>query len=339
MVSSGTVTSDASSLSKTLTSCKSEVSGLSGSWNGSSHDNLVSQFDSFYGEASSIEKGLTSFAQAVDLYDQYLKIKKEKEEAQSNYKKAKNNYNDCDSDDSNRSTYRSQMNTYSNKVDECETKLKTLKTQINSALNSAKGSCKMLSAAEVSKIASLTEGQRIDGFSYSSNIIRSDGKYILKNDPEKAFDVYGGQLDSNGNYPKDKSGCDNYARGYAIYVTNGKTVDYADVCFSGGGLTEKSSNLNSSKEQAQFGYDKLMKEGRPAVFHLNSPTGGSGKGHWVTVVGVKDTANRETVEIGDFIALDPSTGTMRPLSDDPAYCTGDKNRCSCDNGYQVITYE
>ena len=162
---------------------------------------------------------------------------------------------------------------------------------------------------------------------------------MLNNNPEKALEVYGGQMDSNGNFPQDGSGCDNYARGYAIYVTNGKTVDYLDACYDGGGLTKKGNDFSSSKEQAQFGYDKLMKEGRPFVMHLNSPTTGSGRGHWVTVVGVKDTANRETVETGDFIALDPYSGTMRPLSDDPAYCTGDNNRCSCERGYQVLTYE
>ena len=81
MVSGGTVRGDASSLEQALTSYSSEISGLSGSWKGSSHDSLTSKAESFASEYSGTIKGeMEAFATACDLYEQYIEAKRKRDE-------------------------------------------------------------------------------------------------------------------------------------------------------------------------------------------------------------------------------------------------------------------
>lgn len=75
MVSSGTVTNDASTLEQYLNSYKSEISGLDGSWKGTSHDSITSQADSFVSEFSSIVTQMNNFASACKSYQAYKSLK------------------------------------------------------------------------------------------------------------------------------------------------------------------------------------------------------------------------------------------------------------------------
>ena len=75
MVSSGTVTNDASTLEQYLNSYKSEISGLEGSWKGTSYDSITSQADAFVSEYSSIVTQMNNFASACESYEAYKSLK------------------------------------------------------------------------------------------------------------------------------------------------------------------------------------------------------------------------------------------------------------------------
>ena len=126
MVSGGTVTSDLSSLKSSFQSYNSEVEGLSGSWKGLSHDNLVTKVNDFFGEYSNaISSEMESFAAACDLYVEYENNKKSLQTAQSNYNTAVTNKDS------------SAITSYGNQVSTLTSKINTLKTQIESLLASA----------------------------------------------------------------------------------------------------------------------------------------------------------------------------------------------------------
>ena len=75
MVSSGTVTGDASNLEQYLNSYKSEMNGLEGSWKGPSYDSIYSQAESFASEYNAIVSQMNNFAKACSEYEAYLKLK------------------------------------------------------------------------------------------------------------------------------------------------------------------------------------------------------------------------------------------------------------------------
>ena len=163
----------------------------------------------------------------------------------------------------------------------------------------------------------------------------------LKFNGQDITDIFGSQLDSGGSagYGYDSSGCDDYARGYCIYLQTGKIPSKASVSVSdyNHGLSSKQISAGSRKEQVQLAYD-LLQEGKPSVIHLNSPSTGSGRGHWVTVVGCRKGTTRDSVKIDDLIILDPVTGTVRSTTEDKEYLRTDTGRCSCDPGFHINFY-
>ena len=115
MVSGGTVTGDLSSLKNNFTSINSEVSGLSGSWKGSSYDNLMSKVDQAITEVNGVlESEMSAFASACDLYQEYQQTKANLAAAQS----------------STDPTVSEQASNYQRRLNE-------LKTQIESLLSTA----------------------------------------------------------------------------------------------------------------------------------------------------------------------------------------------------------
>ena len=59
-------------------------------------------------------------------------------------------------------------------------------------------------------------------------------------------------------------------------------------------------------------YDNLAK-GKPSVFKVQSKSNPDGQ-HYVTVIGVKATADRNNLQVDDFWILDPASGIQGPLS-------------------------
>lgn len=332
MVSSGTVTGDAGDFSKALTSCKNEVSGLSGSWTGASHDNVESKFSSFYSEASSIEDGLNSFAEAVNLYQEYLKAKKDKEDAESKYNSYKAKYNNCESDDSNRSHYHSKMNTYQSKIEEAEDEMKRLKTQINNALKAAKGSCKLASGKAVSKITSPSIGTTMNGLQLQD--INGTKAYCIPYNP-KDIELLGTQ--------KTSSCCGVWATAYGYAVLEGKTRvssgDFDSVCeaYNGGNHSNaaywpgmNNGSASSPKERMDMIWEEVHDKNKPVVV---ATAGYSHSNHYVTVVGIREGADKENLKPTDLIVMDSS-------GNGPIVQQFDGKRDFDGSGYglQIVTY-
>lgn len=126
MVSGGQVQSDAGSLSTVCSSYSSEVSGLGGTWKGSSYDSLVSQSQQISTDGlNTIKSQMDAFASACDLYVEYETCKKNISIAQSNYNQAVANKDSA------------AANSYSSQVSSYQSKLESLKSQIQSYLASA----------------------------------------------------------------------------------------------------------------------------------------------------------------------------------------------------------
>ena len=129
MVSSGEVNGDSSSLQSYLNDYKSKMSELSSIWKGSSYENITSKADSFYSEFSStIEKKMSAFASACDLYEQYKSKKDSLETARSNYNRAVSNGNQSDA------------STFNQQISSINSELSSLKSQIESYLQTASSS-------------------------------------------------------------------------------------------------------------------------------------------------------------------------------------------------------
>ncbi|MBP5678783.1 MAG: C40 family peptidase [Bacilli bacterium] len=128
MVSGGQVRSDSGNLASYSSNYDSTVSGLSGSWQGSSYDSFHSKAEQFTSEFLSAIKGqMESFATACDLYEQYKTCKQNVSISQGNYNQAVSN-----NDTAAASKYSADVSRYQNE-------LASLKSQIESNLASASG--------------------------------------------------------------------------------------------------------------------------------------------------------------------------------------------------------
>ena len=129
MVSGGQVNSDSSSLTSILSEYDSKISSLSSSWKGASHDNFQAKASEFSSQFSSaIESQMTSFATACDLYEKYIVAKENVEISKSNYNLAVSN------DDA------ANASLYSRNISEFTEEMNSLKSQIESNLQSAASS-------------------------------------------------------------------------------------------------------------------------------------------------------------------------------------------------------
>ena len=136
MVSSGTVSGDASSFSDVLDSYKSAVSGIGSSWEGESESNFTSKAEAFCGEFSAITNQMISFSEACASFEEYKAEKEAMEIAQENYSKAKS-YRDSATLESDISVGNSDMAKFSKEIEEHKNKMKELKEKIKSSLESA----------------------------------------------------------------------------------------------------------------------------------------------------------------------------------------------------------
>lgn len=129
MVSGGTVRGHASEIEEQISQYSSQISGLSGSWEGTSYDKLVSEANSFASECSSISSGMEAFASACDLYEKYIADKKRLEVCKSELSKAKAGNKDGINNDT--------ISKYNSEITDLENNIKNLKSQIESQLQSA----------------------------------------------------------------------------------------------------------------------------------------------------------------------------------------------------------
>ena len=128
MVSSGTVHSDESAFVNALNQYSNEISGLAGSWQGPSYDNITRKAEAFSSEALGTVKGqMEAFAQACDLYVEYENCKTNLGIAEGNYNQAVANKDS------------SAVAQYGNEIASLQSKLNQLKQEIESCLGAASG--------------------------------------------------------------------------------------------------------------------------------------------------------------------------------------------------------
>lgn len=186
MVSSGTVSSDASSFVSNMSTYQSTFEGIGSSWTGPSFDNLSTKVEEFIGEyKATIEKQMSAFATACSLYEQYINEKNAYNAALANYNAAVAN------NDPNAGAYQAEANEHKNKMDQ-------LKEEINAKLGEA--SSPTLSATAIGSDSSSTSAELSLLSSTSGSVVDS----VISKAMEIAND------DSHGYSQKTRWGNPNY---------------------------------------------------------------------------------------------------------------------------------
>ena len=170
MVSSGTVTNDATTLEQYLKSYKTEMSGLEGSWKGPSHDSISSQAESFVGEYSAIVSQMNNFAKACKEYEDYIKTKTRITQTEQDRAAASDN----------------AKHTYDAPLEKMRTNLEILKKNINTYLSAA--SSPKLTATAVKTFesgtingllaASKSSASSADNKAFIDSILSEEGKTV-----------------------------------------------------------------------------------------------------------------------------------------------------------------
>lgn len=88
MVSSGQVSSDSDLLSSCIDNYVSSVSDLAGSWKGASYDNLQAKSSEFASSVTTVFEQMSSFANAINAYEEYIQAKHSFQTASNNYNAA-----------------------------------------------------------------------------------------------------------------------------------------------------------------------------------------------------------------------------------------------------------
>lgn len=213
MVSGGVVNSDLSSVKTYMNQYTSEITGLSGNWKGDSYTNLLNQVDVFQSEfISMIEKEMNAFSAACDLYTEYKEVKSQKEAAEAAYQAIANSREN-----------QKELSRLDSEIVACNQKLQSLKSEIESLLNSISG------------ILSTDGASGASGISIPLDPIVSGGE-LTQQQIEQLIDYARSQIGQPYNSmhygPKDG---DNQGFGCAMFVS----YCYNNVLFNGASAQEK----------------------------------------------------------------------------------------------------
>ena len=273
MVSSGQVTSDASSVTSNFSNYNSSVSGVAGSWQGPSFDSFNSQAASFVSEfQSTIEGQLASFASAVSGYEQYQDLRGHLNTAKQNLATAQNA-----KDSANISKYSGQVSSY-------ESQMNTLKGQIESDLASAKSTT--LEATALNGGAAL--GEFINYYQYNYG------------------DPYGGgTIASWGCGPTSLAMVLTYLKGEEITPQETAALGNGDYTCSEGTLWSyfpaMAERYGVQCEQQDVTPDNIyadLEAGKPIIVSM-APGHFTSSGHFIVLRGVTDD--------GQIIVADPAS--------------------------------
>ena len=303
MVSSGTVTSDASSLSSFMSNYKTYISDLSSSWKGASYDNLTSKADSFASEyGDTIQKEMSAFANACSLYEEYKQTKTSLENARSNYNTAVSN-----GDNSSASRYNSQISEYSSK-------LESLKREINSYLQQASSS--KLEATSLTGDTAVTTDTTT-----TSQVLSTVGGEFINNPSKGIYGYFKSSIDglTHAIYRQSQisgwgSSCNRAAAASiaSAFASNGQAVSIAkdssgglgynqtvtNKYFSNFGLKANVTRVNGSYDSIKNNIVSNLSQGNYVMFDLSQSNvvGKSGQKwtstrHWVSVLDIKKTGS------------------------------------------------
>ena len=123
METTGKVSSDLENFKKAIEKYQNEIHNLSSVWQGLSYDNLTNIGEKFVSEGEGIiSKEMTAFAEACNLYEQYILVKESLRKAEQHY---------------NNATTEHEKNEYSNSIAKNKQELERLKNEINNELEIA----------------------------------------------------------------------------------------------------------------------------------------------------------------------------------------------------------
>ena len=206
MVSSGTVHSDLSSISSSLSNYSSETGSLAGSWKGPSYDSFSPKAEEFVSEyKSALESCMNAFATACDLYLEYKNAKDNMKIAQDNYGKATDYYNraaNCN-DSAGMSKAKSDMNQAKTEIDKYTKIMEEKKVQIEANLQSA-SSVKLTASSSSSSVSAVGSFQSTGGtasVSASSSAIEAHSR-VSEDERSRRINAIGGEDSSNMDYIK-----------------------------------------------------------------------------------------------------------------------------------------
>ena len=132
MVSSGTVSGDASKISSIFSDYSSQISTLSsGIWEGNSKENAIQQMENFVDQFENvINTQMSNFESALDKYEDYKDAKEEKEQAENDRNREIENAKAADRP--------ANTSSYDSKIESCDKKMKELKPEITKLLSEVK---------------------------------------------------------------------------------------------------------------------------------------------------------------------------------------------------------
>lgn len=313
MVSAGTVSSDSSQLDQFSSSYMSQLEGLSGSWQGSSHDSILSKGSEFNSQMQQVTGQMGSFAEAVSLYEQY-------EDAKTKYKSYASSYNSIrnSEDKSNLSHYKSLM-------DECESKMNELAPKIKAALAQAssfkmEGSATSAEVGDTSGTDASSEGvDAVSGAAVSTSggkfvDQRSQGVYgyITSSTDGKTYTVFKQSEIKGWATDCNRAAASSIASGYASSPDQAVNIakqsanglgyksDVTNKYFNQFGLSANVRSVNGSYDTVKSEIVSNLSSGNKVMFDLDKPNvhGQSGqkwstRRHWVSVLDIKKTGSGE----------------------------------------------
>ena len=314
MVSQGLVMSDANNVRNAISNYASQVDDLSSSWKGMSYDNLNSQASEFAGNAANITSQMSSFANAIEVYESYKRTK----ESYDKYISIYNNEVRFSGD-------QSLIKQYLMFFSETEQEMRNLASKINSYL--AEASSFHMDATKANSQptsgASSTSGTQSTSSTNTSNhqvsteggTFIADGVYGEFGHIESSID---GKLHTIYNQSQIAGWATNCNRAAAASIASafdeydGQAVDVAkgsqngigydsqvtNNYFSQFGLSAEVNRINGSYDTIKDDLVSTLLQGDYVMFDLSEPhvRGQSGQEwtstrHWVSVLDIKQTGD------------------------------------------------
>ena len=320
MVSSGTVLSNSHDLEQAAANYMSQIEELASSWKGLSHDNLATKAEAFYLEMQEITGQLKAFAEAVDLYESYAKLKEQ-------YLSVVNTYNNqvrYSDDQSAISEYRRAISDYESKLKELEISIQDALarsgySKMDASSSSQASAVPADTSASASEIESTPDTPEVTETPSQPDVSKKGGEFV----EDRSSGVYGyiesssdGKMHTIYNQTQISgwAGDCNRAAAASIasaYGTEGQALEEAKKSNDGLGYNSlvtqhyfSKFGLNSSVRKVNDSYDTVKEEivsnlsqGNCVMFDLSQPTvGQSGqrwtyKRHWVSVLDIKKTGD------------------------------------------------
>ena len=300
MVSSSTVVSNSEELKQTTDNYVKQVENLSSSWKGDSYNNLSNQVSSFQSELQQVINQLTSFAEALGLYETY----KEYKDKYNQYSSLLSQLGDSEENQSLISQYMSIMN-------ECKAKMDELAPKIQDALSSAAGFNMDSTTSSTTATTSATLSTKAAGEFVADSSKGVYGHMVTSLNGRthtiyKQSQIKGWSRDCNRAAASSIASAFTHYDGEAVDIAMkadngiGYKSDVTNEYFSNFGLKATVNKVNGPYDTVTQDIISTLNRGDYVMFDLANPNvvGQSGQRwsftrHWLSVLDIKKTGEGE----------------------------------------------